>query len=154
MNKKAFAAVTSTLTSLVLFSAAGIAAAAPVNELYPANELAQAAPAAPVVTRSQVIEEFIAARAAGQIADGELGYALGTPAERAGTATVIAGKTRAEVIAELRQSRNDGSLVTTGESDPFPQVAKASSARSRAEVRAEAIQSAHYSNSVDNARGN
>ncbi len=144
-------ALRTALTTFVLLAAAGTVSAAPVGELYPADQQGQAVPAAaPVKTRAQVIDELVQARAAGQVASGELGYAFGTPAER----NAVRGKSRAEVIAEYRQAAGDGTLVAQGEGESTP-TRFAGSARSRADVRADAIQSAHSSIAAGNTgRGN
>lgn len=150
MTNKSSAALRTALTSFVLLAAAGAANAATVGELYPADQQTQAAAPA-VKTRAQVIDELVQARAAGQVASGEVGYAFGTPAEQ----HAVGGKSRAEVIAEYRQAAGDGTLVAHGEVDSTPTTRLAGSARSRAEVRADAIQSAHSSIAAGNTfRGN
>lgn len=132
------------LTSLVLLAAAGAASAAPVGELYPAGQLAQTA--ATVKTRAQVIGELVQARAAGQVASGEIGYAFGTPAER----NAVGAKSRTEVIAEYRQAAAEGTLVAYGEAVSTQPTRLTGSARSRADVRADAIQSAHSNAAAGN----
>lgn len=53
-------------------------------------------------------------------------------------------KTRAEVIAELEQARAQG-LLSVGEDPYYPSQPKATTSRSRAEVRAEAAQNPMFS---------
>lgn len=134
---KPLAAVTIVLTSLLL-SSASLAVAAPVNELYPAVEQAQTAPAK---TRTEVVSELRQAQAAGVAPVSEISdYASISPAGYNGHAV---GKTRAEVIAELRQSQHNGSNVLTNEVSEYAAVQVATTPRSRADVRAEAVQAAH-----------
>lgn len=135
------ATLRTTLTSFVLLAAAGAASAAPVGELYLADQRVQAVPAAAAKTRAQVIDELVQARAAGQVASGEIGYAFGTPTSR----NAVAGKSRAEVIADYRQAAADGTLVAHGEVELKAATRLAGSARSRADVRADAVQSARSS---------
>ena len=62
-------------------------------------------------------------------------------AEWADFSDFVSTKTRAEVIAELKQAQADGTLAASqSETTVLPQLA--GTPRSRAEVRAEAIQSA------------
>jgi hypothetical protein len=144
MNIKPIVALTS-----LLLSFATVAVAAPVNELYPA------APEASTVTtktRAAVVRDLVDARATGQIADGELGFAavpLVAPQNQA-----VAARSRADVIAEVRQARADGSLIIVGEVEQFPAAQLAGTPRSRAEVRAEAIQSAQASHARYAVRNN
>lgn len=153
MNTKPFASrqatLRSALTSLVLLAAAGASQAAPVGELYPVDQQAQSAPVA-VKSRAQVIDELVQAGAAGQVAGGEIGYAFGTPAER----NAAGGTTRNAVIAAYRQAASDGTLVTHGEVESTPATRIAGSARTRADVRADAIRSAHNSLTAGNTAGN
>lgn len=130
-------ALGTTLTSLVLLASAGAASAAPVDEVYPSD--LQGVATAAVKTRAQIVDELLQARAAGQVASGEIGYAFGTPAER----NTVSGKSRTEVVADYRQAAANGTLVAHGEIESTPATGLPGSARSRAEVRADAIQSAH-----------
>lgn len=135
---KPIAAITTVLTSLVLLSSASIAVAAPVNELYPANAQVQTVS---TKTRAQVVAELVQSQAAGKARVSEVSnYAYATPVSYNGNQT--AGKTRSEVVAELRQAINDGTYVGAGELSQYPVIQVASTPRSRADVRAEAIQSA------------
>ena len=130
------AALSTILATLVLSSAA---VAAPLAETYP-DPVVQA-PA--VVTRAQVVQELVQAEAAGQLPLTEGNYGV------AGTAQakyVAGGKTRAQVVAELRQSLSDGTYVAPSEVEVIP-TRLAGTPRSRSEVRAEAIQSAQANRS-------
>lgn len=135
---KPTAAITTVLTSLLLLSSTSIAVAAPLNELYPANAQVQAVPAK---TRAQVVEELAQSQAAGKARVSEVSnYAYAAPVSYNGSQT--AGKTRTEVVAELRQAIHDGTYVGTSELAQYPVIQVASTPRSRADVRAEAVQSA------------
>lgn len=57
---------------------------------------------------------------------------------------IVSTKTRAQVLAELKAAREQG-LIVNGEAD-YPPLPAAKSTRSRAEVRAEAIEVAHNMN--------
>lgn len=109
MKTKSIAA----FATLLLVASTGVAVAAPAGELYP--ESVARYQAAPGKTRAQVVEELTQARAAGEIADGEVGYAFGTPAEQNGKqATALAGnnRNRQAVHAEAVQAAHAGYAVS------------------------------------------
>lgn len=85
-------------------------------------------------TRAEVQAELVQARADSSYIVGGSEYVAFT--NTPGTST----KTRAEVQAELTQAREQG-LLTTRDSD-YPAQPSIQSARSRADVKAEAIQAA------------
>ncbi|GAC1414966.1 MAG: hypothetical protein NVSMB6_17210 [Burkholderiaceae bacterium] len=108
MKTKSIAA----LTSWLLLASTGVAYATPADELFPASS--ENVQPAPGKTRAQVVAELIAARAAQQVADGEVGYAFGTPAEQAGTqasALAAASRSREAVHAEAVQAAHNGYAV-------------------------------------------
>ena len=79
-------------------------------------------------------------RAQGDVGGGEGGYAIARPTVGEPARLAGAGKTRAAVIGELRQTASDGTPVKTGEVDQFAETHLAGTPRSRADVRAEAIE--------------
>ena len=106
-------------------------------------------------TRAEVRQDTVQAQHAGLISSGELGAGYAPVTGRDANKAVVASKTRTEVLAELRQARNDGTLVENNSEIGVLSAAKsAGNARSRAEVRAEAIQSAHSGYVVNGTSGN
>lgn len=131
--------ITAALTLLLSFSCAAFATAAPVNELYPQNMQLQSTPAK---SRTEVVAEVKQASIAGTVTSGELGFIPGQTRNTGTTRLATSGKTRAEVIAELRQAKSDGTMIAIGEINILPVAQLSGTPRSRADVRAEAIQSA------------
>jgi len=99
------------------------------------------------LTREQVRAELARARASGELLPNSESYGYNnasiTLPKAQVAATTDSGKTREQVRAELARARVDGTLVPNSESYGYaaPVVAGASS-RTRAEVRAEAIEAA------------
>ena len=102
--------------------------------------LADEAPGAPL-TRAEVVQSVLAARAAGTLVPaGESGYL-----EAPQAAVAASGRTKAEVRAEVLQARADGTLRHAGEVAPEELMADArahpsTSTLTRAEVKAEVLQ--------------
>ena len=142
MNTKPTVILSSILATLVLLASTTPAVAAPGGELYPVIEHTSALQAK---SRAQVMEELARATAAGEIAGGEVGYAFGTRAEQDASRNMALRKSRAEVVAELQQALNEGALSASAEVGQAQPQQLAGSPRSRADVRAEAIQSARSS---------
>lgn len=138
MITKPFAA---TLTTLVLLSSAIASSTVAAAEYEAYFEKPQVTSSK---TRAEVKQEVVQAQHAGLISTGELGAGYAPVTGRDGSQVLVASKTRAEVLAELRQARNDGSLAeNNNEIGVLTATKSAGTARSRADVRAEAIQSAH-----------
>jgi hypothetical protein len=138
MKTKNIAAVSTILSALLLSSTAF---AASLAETYPDTVVQTTA----VKTRAQVVAELVQAEAAGQLPLTEGNYNIAANAQA--TQYAAGGKTRAQVVAELRQSLSDGTYVAPSEAEVIPTTRLAGSARSRSEVRAEAIQSAQANRS-------
>ncbi len=136
-TKNNIAALSTILASLLLSSAV---VAAPLAETYPEPVVQSAA----VKTRTQVVQELVQAEAAGQLPVTEGNYNQFGTNQRS---QVAAAKTRAEVVAELIRAQADGSYVAPSEAEVIPTTRIAGSSRTRAEVRAEAVQSAQVNRS-------
>jgi hypothetical protein len=109
-------------TLIAVFAATFASALAAVAQASPVEPTQSAAP---IVTRAQVLAEFDAARARGEVATGDLSYV----APATGRAL-----TRAEVLADLARARANGELAHGEMLDvPMP----VSAPRTRAEVKAE-----------------
>lgn len=144
--------IAATLTTLVLLSSAIASSTVSAAEYEAYFEKPQVAS---TKSRAGVEQETVAARNAGLIVTGELGAGYAPATDRDGNKAVVASKTRAEVLAELRQARNDGTLAAnTGEIGLLTTPKFEGTARSRADVRAEAIQSAHSGQVSSNLLGN
>ena len=149
MNIKPIAA---TLTTLVLLSSAIASSTVAAAEYEAYFEKPQVASSK---TRSEVKQETVQVQHAGLISTGELGAGYAPLTGRDGNKVVVASKSRAEVLAELRQARNDGTLVENNSEIGVLTATKiAGNARSRADVRAEAIQSAHNGQIANGVSGN
>jgi hypothetical protein len=145
MTIKSIKPIAAAISLLVLSSASF--AAAPLAEVYPdfTTVTTTTTPVA-VKTRAEVVAETAkAGTTQPQLAEAGYDYA-GTTSRSAQQIGI--GKTRAEVVAELRQAQADGTYVATGEAEVIPTTLLASTPRSRAEVRAEAIQSAQAAGNV------
>jgi hypothetical protein len=92
-------------------------------------------------TRAEVQAELAQARANGSYVVGGSDYVFFTNVPTPST------KTRAEVQAELKQARTDGSLAVIDAA--YPATPVVASSRSRADVRAEAIQAAKAKPTAD-----
>ena len=144
--------IAATITTLVLLSSAIASSNVAAAEYEAYFEKPQVTSSK---TRADVKQDAVQAQHAGVIATGELGAGYAPLTGRDGNKVVVASKTRAEVLAELRQARNDGSLVENNSEIGVLTATKfAGNARSRADVRAEAIQSAHNGQVVKGTSGN
>ncbi|MBC7414286.1 MAG: DUF4148 domain-containing protein [Herminiimonas sp.] len=144
--------IAATLTTLVLLSSAIASSTVSAAEYEAYFEKPQASS---TTTRAEVKRETVQAQQAGAIVTGELGAGYAPATDRNGNRTVIASKSRAEVLAELRQARNDGTLVENNSEIGQLAVPKlAGTSRSRADVRAEAIRSAQGNQAGSGATGN
>ena len=137
MTIKSIKPIAAAISLLVLSSASF--AGTTLAEVYP-DFMTASTQTATVKTRAEVVNETVKA-ATVQAALAEAGYDYAGTTSRSGQ-QIGEGKTRAEVVAELRQSQADGTFVATGEAGVIPTSLLASTPRSRAEVRAEAFQSA------------
>ena len=133
--------IATALTTLVFLSSAIVSSTVAAAEYEAYFEKPQVVSSK---TRVEVKQDAVQAQHAGFISTGELGAGYAPIAGRDGNKVVVASKTRAEVIAELRQARNDGTFVANNSEIGVLTASQfAGNARSRADVRAEAIQSAH-----------
>ena len=144
--------IAATLTTLVLLSSAVASSTVVAAEYEAYFEKPQVTSGK---SRAEVKQDVVQAQHAGSISTGELGAGYAPVAGRHGNKVVVASKTRAEVVAELRQARNDGTLVeNNSEIGVLGATKLAGNARSRADVRAEATQSAHSGQAVTGTSGN
>ena len=99
-------------------------------------------------------QETVQAQHAGLLNTGELGAGLAPLKGQDGNTTAVASKTRAEILAELRQAYADGSYAENNSEIGVRTATKVrGNARSRADVRAEAILSAHSGQIVSETSG-
>ena len=144
--------IAATLTTLVLLSSAVVSSTVAAAEYEAYFEKPQATSSK---SRAEVEQDVVQAQHASSISTGELGAGYAPVTGRDGNQAVVAGKTRAEVVAELRQARNDGTLVeNNSEIGALGATKLAGNARSRADVRAEATQSVHSGQVVTSTSGN
>ena len=97
------------------------------------------------LTREQVRAELARARASGELLPNSESYGYNNAAvtlPQAKAAVADNGKSRADVRAELARARADGTLVPNSESYGYTAPVTTASTRTRAEVRAEAIEAA------------
>jgi hypothetical protein len=98
------------------------------------------------LTREQVRAELARARASGELLPNSESYGYNnasiTLPKAQAAATADSGKSREQVRAELARARADGTLVPNSESYGYTTPVVAGTSRTRAEVRAEAIEAA------------
>lgn len=97
------------------------------------------------LTREQVRAELARARASGELLPNSESYGYNNASitlPKAAAATADSGKSREQVRAELARARADGTLVPNSESYGYATPVVAGTSRTRAEVRAEAIEAA------------
>lgn len=105
-------------------------------------------------SRAEVKQETVQAQRAGLRNTGELGAGFAPLTGQDGNKTAVARKTRAEVLAELRQAYADGSYAENKSEIGILTATKfVDNAGSRTNVRAEAIQSARSSQIVSKTSG-
>jgi hypothetical protein len=121
-----------TLTFSILLMSASVGFA---NEAM--DERMNHAPIQSQLTRGQVVDEYLQARADGTLPDTSEGVWMPTP--YASGATLVRRLTREQVTAEYLQARSEGSLVDTSEAGSMHTPVFAGARPVRPEIFAEGV---------------